>query len=440
MIRSKRMLRVRLRALLLLSFGCAAAVGAMLACGGSEDDPRPAADSGSDASLLNETKPPNPDADVPLGEICGDVSGLEENAPWPLRGGCPKRAGLSGGTGPSDSRSSWTLAMPSADTSPAIDAERILWVGTAAGDVVAMTQGGTVQATYRTNGAVRSSPVRSAKGLTVIGASDGLYAFDRFGAVLDGGADDAGDGGEEGGLVARAARLAWQRPLAAIASSPVIGGDGTIYVGTSDGKLVAVAADGSAVKWSVTTNDTSGSSPAIATDGTIYVGSSDKKLYAITPAGTVKWSFDAGAATASPCVGGDETIYVGAADGRLHAVSPDGKEKWSYAAGGPITGTPAARGGVVYVGSDDKSLHAVSTVDGKRKWTYATLGEVGTPAIGSDAVVYVGSSDGKLYAIAPTGLLFFAVNVKGKIKGAPALGDDGKLFVTSDTGVHAIGP
>ncbi|MBI5829141.1 MAG: PQQ-binding-like beta-propeller repeat protein, partial [Chloroflexi bacterium] len=66
----------------------------------------------------------------------------------------------------------------------------------------------------------------------------------------------------------RAARVAWKRPLAAIASSPVVGSDGTIYVGTSDGKLVAVAADGAAVKWTATTNDTGGSSPALATKAT----------------------------------------------------------------------------------------------------------------------------------------------------------------------------
>jgi outer membrane protein assembly factor BamB len=113
---------------------------------------------------------------------------------------------------------------------------------------------------------------------------------------------------------------------------------------------------------------------------------------------------------------------------------------WSYATGGPITGTPAVRGGVTYVGSDDKKLHAIATLDGKSKWTYETLGAVATPVIASDGIVYVGSADGKLYAITTTGLLYFAVNVKGRIKGAPAINDEGAIYVTSDTGIHAIGP
>ena len=33
------------------------------------------------------------------------------------------------------------------------------------------------------------------------------------------------------------------------------------------------------------------SSPAIGPDGTIYVGSEDQKLYAVSPDGTVKWDF-----------------------------------------------------------------------------------------------------------------------------------------------------
>ena len=33
------------------------------------------------------------------------------------------------------------------------------------------------------------------------------------------------------------------------------------------------------------------SSPAVGADGTIYVGSSDDNLYAVNPDGTQKWKF-----------------------------------------------------------------------------------------------------------------------------------------------------
>ena len=65
-----------------------------------------------------------------------------------------------------------------------------------------------------------------------------------------------------------------------ILSSPAIGSDGTIYVGSYDEHLYAIKPDGS-LKWKYKTNDDIFSSPAIGSDGTIYVGSYDNHLYAI---------------------------------------------------------------------------------------------------------------------------------------------------------------
>ena len=63
-------------------------------------------------------------------------------------------------------------------------------------------------------------------------------------------------------------------------SSPVIGSDGTIYVGSDDHNLYAINPDGSK-KWNFKTRFEVSSSPAIGSDGTIYVGSEDNYLYAI---------------------------------------------------------------------------------------------------------------------------------------------------------------
>mgnify|MGYP001823841558 FL=1 len=63
-------------------------------------------------------------------------------------------------------------------------------------------------------------------------------------------------------------------------SSPAIDSDGTIYVGSGDGKLYAINPDGTE-KWDLAIWIIGNSSPAIGSDGTIYVGSVDNKLYAI---------------------------------------------------------------------------------------------------------------------------------------------------------------
>ena len=429
----------------LFVFGLFAAVASACA-DDAVDPPAPVAEASPEATF-GEASAEGGDADVPLGDLCGDTRGLEPNAPWPMRGGCPKRANASTQLGPQTSQVKWTVPMPALESSAAVSADQLVWVGLGDGNVIVMSGAGIVQSGLPTGGPIRSSPARSVTGVTVIGGGDGaLYGVERIPLSTP----DAGDGGDEGGADAgddaggdaglRRARQVWRLPVGPIASSPALGSDGTIYVGTTDGKLVAVLADGSAVKWTAVTNDTTGSSPALAPDGTIYVGSSDGKLYALTPDGAVAWTYAAGApVSGSPVLGGDDTIYVGAADGKLHAVMPDGKPRWVYATGGAITGAAAVRAGTVVVGSADKKVHAVRVVDGTAKWTFATLGEVGIPLIATDDTVYVGSMDGRLYAITPTGLLYFAINLRGRTKSAPAVTDDGTLIVTTDTGIVAIG-
>ncbi len=64
-------------------------------------------------------------------------------------------------------------------------------------------------------------------------------------------------------------------------SSAGIGADGTIYEGANEGKLCAFSPDGAA-RWHFSTPG-SGivSSPAIGSDGAITIGSWDRSLYAL---------------------------------------------------------------------------------------------------------------------------------------------------------------
>ena len=71
-----------------------------------------------------------------------------------------------------------------------------------------------------------------------------------------------------------------------VSSSPVIGSDGTVYVGSasrleSGNKLYAINGKSGVKLWEFETRGDVLSSPAIGSDGTVYVGSYDKKLYAI---------------------------------------------------------------------------------------------------------------------------------------------------------------
>ena len=103
-------------------------------------------------------------------------------------------------------------------------------------------------------------------------------------------------------------------------SSPVLGADGTVYVGSLDGYLYAIDTAGSQ-RWNFKTNGTVFSSPVLGADGTVYVGSWDGYLYAIDTAGGQRWKFKTNDfVVSSPVLGADGTVYVGSDDGYLYAI------------------------------------------------------------------------------------------------------------------------
>jgi outer membrane protein assembly factor BamB len=88
-------------------------------------------------------------------------------------------------------------------------------------------------------------------------------------------------------------RFLWQFETGGeVWSSPAIGSDGTVYVGSNDYKLYAINGKSGVKLWEFETGGNVSSSPAIGSDGTVYVGSYDKKLYAINGKTGVKlWEF-----------------------------------------------------------------------------------------------------------------------------------------------------
>ncbi|MCI4369199.1 MAG: PQQ-binding-like beta-propeller repeat protein, partial [Thermoplasmata archaeon] len=224
----------------------------------------------------------------------------------------------------------------------------------------------------------------------------------------------------------------------AIESSPVIGPNGTIYVGSDDGSLYAVRGGDGIILWSYATGGAVRSSPAVSSGGTVYFGSNDGHLYALNPNGTLAWALNTGSRIfSSPAVGPGGIVYVGGMNGRLYAVDPNGSLAWSFATNGSINSSPAVGpGGTIYVGSMDHSLYAIDP-NGTELWAFPTGGPVfSSPAVDARGTVYVGSEDHLLYAILANGSLLWSFDTSGTILSSPAIGLHGTVFIAS-SGLHA---
>ena len=257
-----------------------------------------------------------------------------------------------------------------------------------------------------------------------------------------------------------------------IVSSPVID-QGTIYVGSDDGNLYAIAAADGRQRWQYKTAGPVPSTPAVAA-GVVYVASYDGKIHAIDArSGLPRWKF----ATAgerrfeaknlhgflpktqtiadpfdvylsSPLVV-DGRVFVGSGDGNVYALdATTGALAWKFATGDVVHASPAVAGGTVYVGSWDSYLYALDAATGAQKWRFHggedpdihnQVGFQSSPAI-VDGVVYTGCRDSNLYAIdAATGKERWRFDNAGSwVVGAPAVARGKVIFATSDSAQYVV--
>jgi outer membrane protein assembly factor BamB len=237
--------------------------------------------------------------------------------------------------------------------------------------------------------------------------------------------------------------LKWAFDTGGAISSPAIGADGTIYVGSNDTNLYAINPDG-IQKWQFDTGLHITSSPSIGADGTIYIGSWDNKLYAINPDGSKKWDFTTGDFIfASASIGVDGTIYIGSMDNKLYAINPDGSVKWyfNFEIGSIIKSPPSiGADGIIYF-SIESHVWAIYPENGVVKWANHTFGNNSPPAIGVDGTIYVGSYDYHLYALDPDGNIKWKFATGDRIESSPVVGTDGTIYIGStDNKIYAIYP
>ena len=119
-------------------------------------------------------------------------------------------------------------------------------------------------------------------------------------------------------LPSQQAAIVWQAQTGgAITGSPVIDGNGILYVGCSDSKLYAVDAQSGNIKWTYQSGSPIFSTPAVSDVGIIYFGNHGGKVVALDSGSVVHWYYQDSTSVDAPLLYERGTLYVGTVGGRF---------------------------------------------------------------------------------------------------------------------------
>jgi outer membrane protein assembly factor BamB len=276
--------------------------------------------------------------------------------------------------------------------------------------------------------------------------------------------------------------LMWKRSVGKdidldMPSTVVIGKDGTLYIHTLSGELVAIDGDRKQM-WSHDTNmnkvNVGSSTPAIGSDGTIYVPrvnvesihlgeSSYREEYsfaveALDESGRTIWNTN---------IYNDVPIFsdiTGITLGRsgeiyllvkrtvlvslwgyhdvtdLYSLSPDGGIEWDLTFKGESDSLPAVgEDGTVYFGTME-SIEALNP-DGSVRWNLSVPSGASSPPAVDGGNIYFGSYDKNLNSISSNGSLNWRFRTGGWVVACPAIDQEGRIVVGSEDGtVYCLDP
>lgn len=228
-------------------------------------------------------------------------------------------------------------------------------------------------------------------------------------------------------------------------SSPVPSNDRTVaYIGTNDGAVVAINVETGAVTHSFQTDDTVTSTPCVGPDGSVFVGSHDNNLYKLDAQLKLVWKFStADQVWSSPTVSDDgKMVFIGSVDTSIYAVATDsGELAWQHNTTGRVKGSPVFNANQILVGSfEDKCVYALDASTGNEVWRFTAQDFIfSSPAVAitEDGVetVIVTSSDSFVYGISrQSGHMLWKFKTGSYIDASPAI-NGGQVIVASDDGV-----
>ncbi|MGC4094777.1 MAG: hypothetical protein QM756_44045 [Polyangiaceae bacterium] len=185
-------------------------------------------------------------------------------------------------------------------------------------------------------------------------------------------------------------------------SAPVLGPDGSIYLGTSEGYVHALGRDGSYL-WGYTLRGPVVGTLALGATSTLLVPT-PRRIYAIRPDGTLLWVFESPLAIAAGLApDGNGRYFFASDDGRLFGLSGRGALVASVPGSVRFSSPPASTGNkAVGVGRSDGSA-VVAWLGRAQRFL---LPDVPSELFACADVTFCALARGQLYGVDPAGLRF----------------------------------
>ena len=254
-----------------------------------------------------------------------------------------------------------------------------------------------------------------------------------------------------------------------IFSTPVVGADGTVYIGSADHIFYAIAVDGT-ILWTLEIEGIIDSSALLHENGYLYFGAGDGKVYCIDrETGEVLWTFEGQTPQEVEEEYNIKTYNLGWFEGNI-AVLPDGSllapndnylvyrlsadtgEKISaFLANEMVWTSPAVNveTGRLFFGTCAQVLENVYAYDyntGQKKWLRGGLGTVSSSPLllnnEKNGVIIVGSFDGYVRAMSQIdGKTIWQTPLGDHIYASAAMLSDGTIIQPAANGtVYALNP
>jgi len=265
-------------------------------------------------------------------------------------------------------------------------------------------------------------------------------------------------------LDADSGQVLWTNPDVRGFSSPAVF-DGSVVVGSSDGRVYRVAASDGTERWnstllSETTFSGITSSPKVWFDwafvGTFNESGGPGEVVGLWASnGTVAWRHATQSVHFSSPAIVDGTLYIGITGrynratqitfdppyGVLALDARTGTETWFFPTGGPVAASPVVDGPRVLAPAKDGVVYAIDRATGEEVWRMGVGAGVSSPAV-ADGRLFVGGgafdAPGRVVAMnSTTGDVEWSFEPNGPVQASVTYGD-GKVFFSTNTAIGTI--